>query len=300
MKCWPYFESWKIRSYYGGVVILYLFKKANRMKIGIVSSWIDTLALFQFLTRYDNEYLVYCDQMNFPYWEKSLDFVLSHVKKAAEFLTEKWAEVIILDPVYELALKYSDKELWFKVLPLFQQYLHEHAFKHSLVGKIGILSDFWFSWKVQKFLENEEQDYKPTEEQKSIKKFSYPFHYRVKSASSWVYNVNDLWVHNPYLIRTMKNDLRYFKDVYVDTILLMNYHYFCMQRAIRSFFNFRKIRFHGFSVVEECFVNLVEKSDWKYWVKVWINQPSEFLTRNKQLMWLMQRGKLVKVDIEEI
>ena len=37
------------------------------MKIGIISSGIDTLALFQFLTRYDNEYLVYCDQTNFPY-----------------------------------------------------------------------------------------------------------------------------------------------------------------------------------------------------------------------------------------
>ena len=59
----------------------------------------------------------------------------------------------------------------------------------------------------------------------------------------------------------MKNDLRYFKDAYVDTILLMNYHYFRMQRAIKSFFNFHKIRFHDFSVVEECFTNLVEKSD---------------------------------------
>jgi hypothetical protein len=52
--------------------------------------------------------------------------------------------------------------------------------------------------------------------------------------------------------------------------------------------------------VEDCFNKLVEKSDWKYWVNVWINQPSEFLTRNKQLMWLMQRGKNVKVEIEEI
>jgi hypothetical protein len=45
---------------------------------------------------------------------------------------------------------------------------------------------------VQKLLENEEKEYKPTDEQKSIKKFSYPFHYRVKSASSWTRNINDL------------------------------------------------------------------------------------------------------------
>ena len=112
------------------------------MKIGIISSGIDTLALFQFLTRYDNEYLVYCDQTNFPYWEKSLDYILGCIEKAGEFLAEKWAEVVIVDPVYELALKYLDKKIWFKVLPLFQEYLHEYGFKYSLVGKIWVLSDF--------------------------------------------------------------------------------------------------------------------------------------------------------------
>ncbi len=270
------------------------------MNLGIISSWIDTLALFQFLTRYDNEYLVYCDQTNFPYWEKSLDFTLNNIEKAGEFLIEKWAEVIIVDPVYELALKHSDKKLWFKILSLFQEYLQEYAFKHSLVGKVWILSDFWSSLSVQELLEKEEKNYKPTDDQTSIKKFSYPFYYRVKSASSRTTNINDLWVHNPYLIRTMKNDLRYFKDAYVDTILPMHYHYFRMQRAIKSFFNFHKIRFHDLSIVEECFTNLVEKSDWKYWVNVWINQPSNFLTRNKQLIRLMQRWKNETIKIKEI
>ena len=270
------------------------------MKVGIISSWIDTLALFQFLTRYDNEYLVYFDQTNFPYWEKSFDYVLECIEKAGEFLTKDWAEIIIVDPVYELALKYSDKKLWFKVLPLFEKYLHEYALKYSLVGKIWILSDFGSNWKVQKLFEKEEKEYKPTDEQRSIKKFHYPFHYRVKSTHSWTMNINDLWVHNPYLIRTMKNDLRYFKDAYVDTILPMHYHYFRMQRTIKSFFNFHKIRFHDLSAIEKCFSELVKQSDWNYWVIVWINQPSEFLTRNKQLMWLMQRWKSVDVKIEEI
>lgn len=270
------------------------------MNIGIISSGTDTLVLFKILTRYDNEYLVYCDQTNFSYWEKSLDYILDIIEKEGELLTNQWAEVIIIDPIYELALKYSGRKIWFKVLPLFQEYLHKHAFKYSLVGKIGILSDLGSNWRVQEFLEKEEKNYNLTEEQKSSKKFTYPFRYRVKSASSWVYNINDLWVHNPYVIRSMKNDLRYFKDAYVDTILPMHYHYFSMQRAIKSFFNFHKIRFHDLSVLEECFNNLVEKSEWKYWVNVWINQPSVFLTRNKQLMWLMQRGKSIKVKIEEI
>lgn len=270
------------------------------MKIGIISSWTETLSLFKFLTRYDNEYLVYCDQTNFPYWEKSLDYTLECIEKAGEFLTQKWAEIIIVDPVYELALKHSDKKLWFKVLLLFQKYLHEYAFKHSLVGKIWILSDFWSSKKVQELLEKEEKNYVPTDEQKSIKKFSYPFHYRVKSASSWVRNISDLWVHNPYLIRTMKNDLRYFKDAYVDTIMPMHYHYFRMQRAIKSFFNFHKMRFHDFSVVEKCFTELIENNHSSYNVSIWTNQPSDFIIREKELLRLMQRWKTNQINIEEI
>jgi hypothetical protein len=59
------------------------------------------------------------------------------------------------------------------------------------------------------------------------------------------------------LIRTLKNDLRYFKDALVDTIIPLHYHYFRMQRTIKGFFNFNKIRFHDLSVVEECFKKLI-------------------------------------------
>ena len=271
------------------------------MKIGIISSWIDTLALFQVFNRYDNEYFVYCDQTNFPYEEKSLSYVLDRIEEVGKFLKLKWAETIIVDPVYELALKYSGKDLWFEILPLFQSYLKDYAFKYSLVGKIGVLTDFPSSWIIQKFLEKEEKGYIPTDEQKDIKKFSYPFHYRVKIVNSWVANVNDLWIHNPYLIRTLKNNLRYFKDAYVDTVLLMHYSYFRMQKTINSFFNFNKIRSHNLSVIEECFKGLVwSKSEWKYSVTIWTNQPLDFVVRNKQLMWSLQRWKSVVVNIEEI
>ena len=79
----------------------------------------------------------------------------------------------------------------------------------------------------------------------------------MKVASSWKFNIADLGVHNPYLIRTLKNDLRYFKDVNVDTIIPLNYHYFRMQRTIKAFFNFKKTRFHDFSVLENCFKILI-------------------------------------------
>lgn len=42
------------------------------MKIAIVSSNLDSLALFKFLNKYDHEYVIYCDALNAPYEEKSL------------------------------------------------------------------------------------------------------------------------------------------------------------------------------------------------------------------------------------
>ena len=272
------------------------------MKIGVVSSGRDTVSLFKFLSRYENEYLIYVDQEYFPYWEKSFNFVIDRVGKIIEFLTEKWAETIIVDPVYELAIKYLCKDANVKILPLFQKYLSDYVFKYSLVWKLWVLTDFWSSQEVQGLLEKEEKWYKPTDEQKDIKKFSYPFHYRVKSTSSWVANIYDMWVHNPFLIRMLKNDLRYFKDAYVDSVLPMHYHYFRVQRTIKSFFNFNKTRFHDLSILEECFKNLVNNT-WKWWtysVYVWINQSSNFLTRDKQLMRNMQRWKNSTVNIEEI
>jgi len=269
------------------------------MKIGIISSWVDTLALFQVLTRYDHEYLICCDQDGFPYWEKSVDSVLDRINMLWKFLISKGADIIIVDPIYELACKHIGNWIWFEVLPLFQKYLKDFVFKYSLVGKIWIFSDFWSFWKVQWLFENEEKDYHLTDEQKLIKKFNYPFHYRVKSVSSWIANINDLWVHNPFLIRTMKNDLRYFKDAYVDTVVPMHYSYFRMQRTIKSFFNFHKTRFHDLSALEKCFNWLVDNEVWwKYNVEIWINQPSDFLSRNRQLMWLIKRWNSINVNVE--
>lgn len=271
------------------------------MKIGIVSSGNDTLALFKVLSRYDNEYIVYHDQLGFPYWEKSFDSALKYVEKGCEFLLSKWVDTIIVDPVYELALKHQNKSDLYHIMPLFQKYLQDYWFKYSLVWKIWVLTDFWSQSEVQALIQKEAECYKPSDAQIGIKKFTYPFHYWVKTASSWVYNIHDLWVHNPYLIRTLKNDLRYFKDSNVDTLLLMNYHYFSMQRTIKNFFNFRNTRFHDFSVIDDCFKKLMQgKNSDKYSVSIWTNQHSSFLQRDKNLIWSMQRWKSITLDVNQI
>jgi hypothetical protein len=74
-----------------------------------------------------------------------------------------------------------------------------------------------------------------------------------------------------------------------------------MQRTIKGFFNFHKTRFHDLSAIEACFTKLTEdKVSSPYTVKIRTNQDPKFLLKEKELVWLLERGKEVKMHIERI
>jgi hypothetical protein len=190
------------------------------------------------------------------------------------------------------------------IFPLFTKYCL-FAFSHSLVGKIGLLCEEGTFVQAQHIVNRLEQDYTPTEAQRRTKKFRFPFDYRVKAAGPWTFGIQRLGVHNPYLIRTLKNDLRYFKDAMVDTIIPLHYQHFRMQRTMKAFFQSKKIRFWDLSYLEECFCSLLMKEGWGgsnqvYSVHIRTNQSSAFLESEKELMWLLGRGKREFVKIEKI
>lgn len=109
------------------------------MKIGIVSSANESLLLFQFLCRYDHEYVIYYDSAHAPYGKKYFETSLSAVQKGIDFLLAQGVEKIILPPVYELYyLEDNVAPFATKILPLFSEYLLQQVFPYSLVGKIGL------------------------------------------------------------------------------------------------------------------------------------------------------------------
>ena len=97
------------------------------MKIGIVSSWMETLSLFSFLTRYNHEFVIYYDSINAPYWAKNFSTSLENVKKGVKYLKDQWVEKIIVPPIYELALLNEWENC---ILPLFKNYLLNYCFKY--------------------------------------------------------------------------------------------------------------------------------------------------------------------------
>ena len=227
------------------------------MKIGIISSGNDTLTLFQFLTKYNHQYIIYHDQKHFPFEEKSLETIQNYLEKGIHTLIEQGVETMIIDPIYELLLK--EKNLYQDhIMPLYQRYLQNEVFPHSLVGKIGILTDFGSRNKAQNLIAEQAETYTLTSAQKNIKSFHFPFCYRVKVASARTYAIANLGVHNPYIIKTLKNDLRYFKDARVDTILPLHYRYFQMQRTIKATLNYHRIRFFDLSFIENTFCELTK------------------------------------------
>jgi hypothetical protein len=74
-----------------------------------------------------------------------------------------------------------------------------------------------------------------------------------------------------------------------------------MQRTMKAFFNFGKTRFHDLSVIEECFKNLMkDEEESPYSVHIRTNQDEKFLFKEKELIWLLQRGKEVELKVERI
>jgi len=277
------------------------------MKIWIITSGSENLALFNFLAKHDHEYIVYYDFFHWPYGDKTFDQALACVKDWIEYLTKQHVDYIILPPVYELSLLDSKIKTLkdSKILPLFTTYLLEYCFKYSLVGKLGIVWDFADVEMAQTLISNVEKKYVLAENQKSIRKFHHPFVYWTKETPLWKYYLTSLSYSHILVNKIIKFDLRYFKDAMVDTIIPLNYWYFHYQTTITKFLNLKKIRFHGLEKLENCFQQLVWMTDtlttWSsYSVTIAYTGHPDFMKREKRLIWLLQRGKTVEIEWKEI
>lgn len=267
------------------------------MKIGIISSWNDTLSLQKILTKYDHDYIIYHNQTFFPFWQKDFNFITQNIQNHIDFLVSKWAETIILDPIYELHFRQQADSYSSKVLNLFETYLQESVLPHSLVWKIWLLTDFCCKPHAQSVFQQAISSYQPTQNQLNIKKFSFPFSYRTKTPTARDLWISTLWIHNPYLIKTIKNDLRYFKDANIDTLIPLHYHYFQMSHTIKSFFNHNKTHFYDRDFLEKSFKKLTSNSKSNYSITIYTNQSPSFITSDKKLLRLLQRWKQTKINI---
>lgn len=270
------------------------------MKIALITSWNYNLTLFKFLNKYDNEYVIYYDNLYWPYGDKDFSFISNRVVEIIKFLKKSWVEKFILPPALELYFLSNPKLLWTltaNIFPLFQNYIHNYCFQYSLVGKIWAFWDFSDIQIIQDLIKNEAKNYKLTDHQKNIKKFHYPFNYWTKEVSLRKYYLTSLSYSDFMVNKVIKFDMRYFKDAMVDTVIPLNYWYFNYQNTLSKFFNFKKIRFHKLEKLEESFIKLSsEHKKSKYSIAIYHTWPIDFFTRQKKLVWLLARGKNINIS----
>lgn len=269
------------------------------MKIGIITSWNENLTLFKFLNKFNHEYFVYYDQVSRPYWDKDFEYSKQKVVEWIDFLKSKWAEKIIVWPTYEL-LFLEDKKYSDLILPLFTRYLQDFCFTKSLIWKIWLAGDFADIQVWQKLIDNLSTSYKLKDNQKNTKKFNFPFCFWAKEVTMWKYYLTTLSYSHFMANKSVKFDLRYFKDCWIDTLIPLNYEFFHYQRVITKYFNFKKQKFHKLENIEKIFEWFGLKESWDYSVTIRSNWHTEFLMRDKKLVRFLQKGKQIELNIQTI
>jgi len=269
------------------------------MKIGIITSWNENLTLFKFFNKYNHDFFVYYDQINRPYWDKTFEYSKEQIIKWIDFLQTKWIEKIIIWPTYELELL-KDKKYSNIILPVFTKYLQDLCFQKSLVGKIGLVGDFADIQVWQTLVENLSKSYELNENQKNIKKFNFPFHFWTKEVPMRKYYLTTLSYSHFMANKSVKFDLRYFKDCWIDTLIPLNYEFFNYQRVITKYFNYKKQRFHKLEHIENIFAWLSLKESKTYSITIYTKWHTEFLIRNKKLLQFLQKGKEIEINFQSI
>ena len=109
--------------------------------------------------------------------------------------------------------------------------------------------------------------------------------------------------------KTIKTDLKYFKDADVDSLIPLNWGYLAFDRILRKHLKFKRIRYHSLLQADLTlqvfnFFNWQIKdlerecSKTEYKVTIISNWILDFLLRQKKWVWLLQRWKKIKLEIK--
>lgn len=251
------------------------------------------LPLFDVLKKYEHEYHVFRDRAYRPRGDKSFHLVHDRIALwIQQLIQEAGVEALILPPVREVqALQkglFADI-LTVPVLPLFTTYVMEHALKYSIIGKVWLLCDYADMDLADETLRLLEWSYHLTEHQRSIKKFHAPFALRKKEVRMRKYFLTTYGKRDRMVRKTIKTDLRYFKDAAVDTLIPMSWWMLFYQKMIKHMVSRKHMRFHGPEAVDACFLSIVSWFSPSSWYSVMFHR-----TDGEEREWERERERVIK------
>ncbi len=274
------------------------------MQIWIISSSVDILILFRFLTKQDSIYTFFFDQEWGDRSEKNSDFVFQRVEKLLETSKNRWIDAVILPPLLELHFL-QQKEWSDYVIPLFKTYVIQECLPFSRIWKLGFVGDY-FDSEHQEVLKEVCDKHELTTVQQKIKKFHKPFAFRFKHARMWKYFIMQLGWKNWMMHNVLKRDLRGLVDAWVDTIIPCNYGYLAYDVTIQKLIRTKKMHWHWLEKIEKVFNNLYTAFDQqkehnqKYDINIVYTWHIDLLFSEKKLIRLLGKGKQNNINTEKI
>lgn len=269
------------------------------MKIGVICSSISDLHLFNLLNAYDHEYVVFLDNRYGAWGQLSRVDSLERLNLCLNADEIKWCDKFILPPLYELwvHLETENKELQSKVLPLFQNYLKNHVLSYSIVGKIWCIGFEHHLNIIGKFWDNLTKDRPLTANQTKNRHFQKNFPLYMIQTNHWsvLYDLPRSWFVN----KLIKIDLKKMKDYGIDSMIALEYGYFKHQKTILDAFH-KKVRFHREEKLGAILDGMIKDNQSEYGISICHSWDLDALESNKDLMWLLGKGKNIKIERKKI
>ncbi len=273
----------------------------------ILTSGLDSLPLVKLCQQSETPFCIIADNEGRPYQDKDPERLIERTKKLVKKAEEIWCTYIIASPIQELLIKKEDIDRNRQdviIIPLFQSYLN-HCLEHSLVGKIWFVG--WYSdlCLIESLFPDIAKNYILTDNQKTTKRFQVPLSKRCKDTSMRNYFLRLFSPRQLLINKTIKEDLRYFKDANIDTLIPLSYSYFNYQRTITSYFNQKKQKFHKRDTVEKLFNETTKKETlWSFkmlWtLQLYYTWSSHLFTNHKKVERLLSQGKINSIEYKKI
>ena len=268
------------------------------MRVWIVWSWYEVALIASWVPEVCS-IDCFIDRAIRPATSKDIDDILPRLQQGVKYLHDLWVEHIIVPPYVEHLMIRWDA----KIVPFFQTYLTNYVFTQSRVGKLWILGMHWSTWVacVKEVIENAKKLYQLTNYQRITKTFNSKFPYWNKNCAHWqthlLYARKRTWIMN----HLIKDDLRYFKDCTVDTLIPMDRGVLYREKTIQHRL-WANMKFHGQQAVREVLGWLLSAVDGETVpvCRIWVTAYPEDILENKSRKQLFDRGGKRTLEVNRL